>query len=546
MSSRSQPSLRPPGDREQPRGRAAGIPDFEIRGSDEESPRDVSLAPDTAACAECLRELFDPLDRRYLYPFITCTHCGPRYSIAQRPPFDRKRTTMSRFQMCEGCATEYRTPSDRRFHSQTNSCPECGPSLELWDRSGRVTAQNHDALENCVALLRAGRIVAIKSVGGFQCLVDARHESAVAQLRRRKHRGEKPFALLVGSLSQARTYCELSDPEARLLESCLAPIVLASRRPSAPLLAHSIAPGLGSLGVMLPCSPLHWVIARLFCGPLVATSGNLAEEPLCTDENQALDRLSAVADAFLVHDRVITNAVDDSVVRVIAQRSVVLRRARGYVPAPIRLPAPARLAHTLLALGSHLKNTLALGREDKIHLSPHIGSLDTVAAVDRWRHEADALANLYGSGQVLASACDLHPDYASTIHASSIQALGPNPPTLRLQHHYAHVLSCLADNGARPPVLGVAWDGSGYGTDHSIWGGEFIKVLASGEFERVAHLSAFRLIGGEQAVREPRRAALGLLHALYGSGVFPSSPSSSHPASAPKNFSTLAKCSAGG
>ena len=259
---------------------------------------------------------------------------------------------------------------------------------------------------------------------------------------------------------------------------------------------------------MLPCSPLHSVIARLFSGPLVATSGNLGDEPLCTDENQALDRLSSIADAFLVHDRVIESPVDDSVVRIIAQRPIVLRRARGYVPSAIPIPP---LAQTILALGPHLKNTVALGRGGKLYLSPHIGSLDTVASVDRWRSEADALASLYGLGEVLTSACDLHPDYASSIHASDL-----NHPIIRIQHHYAHVLSCLADNGAKPPVLGVAWDGSGYGTDHSIWGGEFIKVSSSGEFERVAHLRAFHLIGGEQAVREPRRAALGLLHALYG------------------------------
>ena len=481
---------------------------FEIRGSDEVSPRDVSLGVDTAACAECLKELFDPLDRRYLYPFITCTSCGPRYSIARRPPFDRERTSMSRFQMCDACNAEYRNPLNRRFHSQTNSCSECGPTLTLWDRLGRVTAGNQDAVQTCVELLRGGKIVAIKGVGGFQLLADARSDATIVELRARKDRGEKPFALLLGSISQAKAYCELSELEQRVVESGLAPIVLVSRKSDAPLLARAVAPGLSTLGVMLACSPLHSMIAHLFSGPLVATSGNRSEEPLCADENQAQDRLSGIADAFLVHDRVIENPVDDSVVRVIAQRPVVLRRARGYVPSAISIPP---LAQTILALGSHFKNTVALGRGDRLFLGPHIGSLDTVASVDRWRREAAALANLYGTSEVLTSACDLHPDYASSIHASDL-----NHPSIGIQHHYAHVLSCLADNCASPPVLGVAWDGSGYGTDHSIWGGEFIKVHVSGEFERVAHLRSFHLIGGEQAVQEPRRAALGLLHALYG------------------------------
>ncbi len=491
----------------------AGFLSFQIRPSDHSGERTALVLPDIATCADCLREVFDPADRRYLYPFTNCTNCGPRFSIVQTLPYDRPNTTMSRFEMCKVCRREYENPGDRRFHAQPNACPACGPHLELWNPTGEVLSTNHQAVRAAADAIRRGLIVAVKGLGGFHLLVDARSEDAIHCLRNRKNREEKPLAVMECYLTNVKALCEVSELEERLLSSPESPIVLLRRRNenglNATAVAQSVAPGNPFLGVMLPYTPLHHVLLRELAGPVVATSGNRSDEPICTDERDALTRLRGIADLFLVHDRPIARHVDDSVARVLLDRELVLRRARGYAPLPVHLDSPRP---PLLALGAHLKNVVAVASQSDVFLSQHIGDLETSQAFDAFRRVAEDLLRLYDL-KPLAVACDAHPDYLSTRHAN-----GTGFPIVRVQHHYAHVLSCMADNGIDAPVLGVSWDGTGYGLDHTVWGGEFLRVTVAG-FERVAFLRTFRLPGGEAAVKEPRRTALGLLHEMLGDGA---------------------------
>ncbi len=483
---------------------AVGLSGFSIAHSRRGSTSTLIL-PDLATCEDCRRELFDPADRRFRYPFINCTHCGPRFSILRSLPYDRPHTTMGGFRMCRSCQSEYDDPADRRFHAQPNACPVCGPRLALADPGGRVEAEHDAALRQAVQLLQAGLILAIKGIGGFQLLVDATSDRAVLRLRERKHREEKPFALLYPSAEAVRQDCRLNEIEARLLTAPEAPIVLLRRRGRETVSPH-VAPRNPLLGVMLPYSPLHHLICADFGGPLVATSGNLSDEPICTDDEDAFRRLGAIADAFLVHDRAIARHVDDSVVRVLMGRELVLRRARGYAPLPLTLrlqPGPA------LATGAHLKNTVAVSVGRNLIVSQHIGDLDTAPALDAHLQATDDLLRLWNL-QPRTVACDLHPDYGSTRHALRL-----NPHPVRVQHHLAHVLACMAENEVEPPCLGIAWDGTGYGPDHTVWGGEFIRVEPSG-WRREAWFRTFPLPGGEQAIREPRRTALGLLYELDG------------------------------
>lgn len=487
----------------------AGHVGFTIRPSEMEGEKTALVLPDIATCAECRREIFDPADRRYRYPFTNCTHCGPRYSILESLPYDRPNTSMKGFAMCPACRVEYEDPRNRRFHAQPNACPRCGPHLALWDAAGRELAQREDALAGAVRALAEGAIVAVKGLGGFHLMVRADDEAGVRRLRERKHREEKPLALMCPDLAAAETLAEIGPLEARALRAPEAPIVLCRRRPGAPV-AGAVAPGNPWLGLMLPYTPLHHLLLADLGRSVVATSGNRSDEPICTDEREALTRLGDIADLFLVHNRPIVRHVDDSLVRIVLGRELVLRRARGYAPLPIRVDAPLP---PLLAVGAHLKNTVALARGNEVFPSQHIGDLDTVPAVDAFERVIADLCRLYAiqPKQVMA---DAHPDYRSTQHA---RATGL--PVGEVQHHHAHVLACMAENHLAPPVLGVAWDGTGYGPDGTIWGGEFLRVTASG-VERVGHLRPFRLPGGEQAVKEPRRAALGLLHAVLGDGVF--------------------------
>ncbi len=489
-----------------------GLTGFSIRESDGSGVTSAVVLPDIATCPECLQEVFDPEDRRYLYPFTNCTNCGPRFTIITALPYDRPNTTMARFVMCEACRREYEDPRDRRFHAQPNACPSCGPHLELWDEAGNMLATLHEALLKAAGLIRSGRILALKGLGGFHLLVDARNQDAVLRLRDRKHREEKPLALMVPSLDSARADCRVSELEARLLSSPECPIVLLARRsdPSPEAIAPGVAPCNPYLGVMLPYTPLHHILLRELGFPVVATSGNLSDEPICTDEREALERLGEVADGFLVHDRPIMRHVDDSVARILLGRELILRRARGYAPLPIHLAQPLP---PLLAVGAHLKNTLAVSVGQEVFVSQHIGDLETAQAFDAFRSVIASLETLYNLHPT-AVAADAHPDYLSTKFA-----LGAGPPVIRVQHHYAHVLACMAENGVNAPCLGVAWDGTGYGLDGTVWGGEFLRPAAA-TFQRVAHLRTFRLPGGEQAVKEPRRAAIGLLSELFGDALF--------------------------
>lgn len=487
-----------------------GYQGFEIRASDASGRKTTAMLPDLATCAECLMDVATPGNRRFRYPFTNCTHCGPRFSIIEALPYDRPNTTMKRFRMCPACLAEYEDPRDRRFHAQPNACPICGPHLELWDPAGAVLASQDDALLRAADRLREGRIVAVKGLGGFHLLVDARQAHGVLELRRRKQREEKPFALMFPGLDIIRRFCRVSELEECILTSAEAPIVLLERLPASDPLAPALAPGNPSLGVMLPYTPLHHLLMAELNFPVVATSGNLSDEPICTDEREALTRLAELADFFLVHDRPIARHVDDSIVRQMAGREMVLRRARGYAPLPVRL---ADAVPPLLAVGAHLKNTVAVSVGSDVFLSQHVGDLDTPQAFAAFQEVQRHLCRLYEQ-QPAAVACDLHPDYRST-HFAHTRGL----PVIGVQHHEAHVLACMAEHHLRPPVLGVSWDGTGYGTDGTVWGGEFFEVTDT-LLRRFGHWRTFALPGGEQAVREPRRSALGLLYEVFGAAVF--------------------------
>jgi len=549
---------------------------FEIRPSEAGGAKTALVLPDIAACPDCLREVFDPVNRRYFYPFTNCTNCGPRFSIIESLPYDRPNTAMKGFAMCPQCQAEYDDPRDRRFHAQPNACPECGPQIQLWDRQGKVVlsrasphprsgrdlsprgpspagrgrlgeaslpASGHAVggsqavLAAAVEAIREGKIVAVKGLGGFHLMVAAGNDQAVRRLRELKHREEKPLALMFPSLAAVRAVCEVSPPEERLLCSPEAPIVLLHRIHASRIAHHAsplspaLAPGNPNLGVMLPYTPLHHLLLSLLGAPVVATSGNLSDEPICTDEHDALERLGSIADLFLVHDRPIVRHVDDSIVRVMMGRELVLRRARGYAPLPIQLRFAADcrqsgIGGSVLAVGAHLKNTIALSVGPQVFLSQHIGDLETDLAYEAFRRVIADFERLYEATPALIAA-DAHPDYLSTRFARDLVSVGSRhkealtsaPQLISVQHHVAHVLSCMAENELEPPLLGVSWDGTGYGLDHTIWGGEFFLVMDAG-CERVAFLRQFRLPGGDQAVREPRRTALGLLYEMLGDDAF--------------------------
>ncbi len=479
----------------------AGYSRFEIVASDADAGKTVSVLPDLATCSACLAELLDPANRRYLYPFTNCTLCGPRYTIVLDIPYDRPRTTMKDFALCPECLREYTDPGDRRFHAQPNACPRCGP---------RLTAPVADA----AGALREGLVVALKGIGGFQLLVDAGNFEAVALLRRRKRREEKPFALMLPSLEAVRDYCIVSPAEEALLTSPAAPIVLL--RPKAnPGIAPNVAASSPFLGVMIPYSPLHHLLMREFPHPVVATSGNRSDEPIATGNDEAKQRLGGLADFFLMHDRPVARPCDDSVVRVARGRESVMRRARGYAPLPVRV---SRDLPAVLAVGAHLKNAVAIGIGRQVYLSQHVGDLDTLEARGAFERAIQDLCRLY-SFEPQVVACDMHPDYASTrwAHRSGL-------PVVSVQHHHAHAAACAAENDVRGPYLGVSWDGTGYGLDGSIWGGEIFLAGDGGRMERVSHLRPFRLPGGEAAIKEGRRSAAGLLWEMFGPQGVPESP----------------------
>lgn len=482
---------------------------FVIAPSMAEGSPSAQVLPDLAPCPKCLAEIFDPSDRRYLYPFTTCVQCGPRYSLIEAIPYDRARTTMRHFTMCADCQREYDDPRARRFHAETNACPACGPTLALRD-AHRVVATRHQALKEAADALRAGRIVALKGLGGFQLLADARNEAAIERLRAGKRRPAKPFAILVERLADARRIAQVEPEEEAPLGAPEAPIVLLRARCDAGLIATNVAPDNPRLGVMLPATPLHHLLMRELGFPIVATSGNLGEEPIIADTETALEKLGGIADLFLTHDRAIVRPVDDSVVRVMAGCATVLRLARGYAPLSLKNPLGTGSA---VALGGHQKSAIAVVREGHVVLGPHIADLHTPDARAAFAQHYESAVALSGV-RAEAIACDRHPDYYTTRFAQSLNAAVEAVP-----HHLAHVLSGMLDNALDGPVLGVAWDGAGFGSDGTIWGGEFLAVGAD-TYRRVARLMPFRLPGGAAAMREPRRAALGALYEIHDTALF--------------------------
>lgn len=470
----------------------------------------VFISPDVATCPDCIIELSDPGDRRYRYVFLNCVNCGPRLTIVTGAPYDRAQTTMSGFSMCPQCRAEYEDPGDRRFHAQPIACPQCGPRLELLDGDGQPDSVD-DPLTAFASNLRRGLIGALKGLGGFHLACDAGNAEAVKRLRRRKHRDEKPFAVMVRDLETAEALCTLNSAERALLTSPRAPIVLLRNRPvgnAIPRVDDAVAPGNPFLGVMLPYTPLHHLLLRELDGlVLVMTSGNRSDEPIAHENEDAIDRLSGIADVFLVHNRPIRVRCDDSVTRIVSGVELPLRRSRGYAPQPVVLPLECPVP--ILAVGGQLKNTFALGRDRHAFLSHHLGDLDKYRASTAFERDVALYEELFDF-RPECIAFDLHPDYAATRYAATrTEAQGITP--IPVQHHHAHLASCMVENGLTAPVIGVTFDGTGYGTDGHVWGGEFLVGDCAG-FRRAAHLRYVPLPGGEQAIREPWRMALAHLN----------------------------------
>ncbi len=484
-----------------------GCRSFEIIASQAVEAAYQPISPDVALCPDCRRELLDPDDRRYRYPFINCTNCGPRFTIIRDIPYDRPLTTMAAFDLCPACQAEYDDPLDRRFHAQPVACPACGPHV-WFEIDLQLRAEHEAGLRAARALLAGGHILAVKGLGGFHLACNAASPSALQTLRERKGRVDKPFALMMPDLDAIRRHCFLSPAEARLLESPEHPVVILQRRPESEL-AEAVAPRQATVGVMLPYTPLHVLLlepAAGFPDALVMTSGNLSEEPIATDNHDATQRLKSLADGFLMHDRDIQTRCDDSVVRVVHESVYPIRRARGYAPAPIRLPFDMP---PVLATGAELKNTFCLTRDRNAFLSHHIGDLENYETLQAYESGIEHYRRLFRIKPELV-AYDLHPDYLATRYALAQAEAGL--PAVGIQHHHAHIAAAMADAGldGSVPVLGVAFDGTGYGTDGLIWGGEFLAADYL-SFDRLYHLAPFPMPGGDAAVREPWRLALSLL-----------------------------------
>ncbi len=493
--------------------------DFVIVQSGRRDRGTVPVSPDRATCDACWREFHDPTDRRFRYPFINCTACGPRFTIMQNVPYDRAFTTMAAFTMCVRCQAEYDDPGSRRFHAQPNACPECGPSLVWWrttgaaDRSRARPVRSNDAVLAARVALQTGDVIAVKGIGGYHLLCDARSDRAVALLRTRKRRSDKPLAIMVATLDEARAVADVSDAAARVLSSPAHPIVLLPRRVDTPSgLATNVAPGVGTIGLMLPYAPIHALLVA--DGPVVCTSGNVSDEPIAYEDAVAIERLSPLVDGFLVHDRPIHVPCDDSVVQLDERgEEAPLRRSRGYAPYPVILRPAVGNAPSVLAVGAELKSTIAVARGDAVFLSAHLGDVGDPGTLDAMSHAARHLLHLH-SVTPDRIACDLHPGYLSSRWARDL-AVELGVPVVGVQHHHAHLAALSAEHQLDPlqPMLAFTFDGTGYGADQSIWGGEVLMGHCGG-FTRVASLKPFPLPGGDAAVREPARSALALLHAV--------------------------------
>ena len=488
---------------------ATGYSHFEIRPSIAEEGKYQLVSPDISTCHDCLKELLAPGDRRYRYPFTNCTNCGPRFTIIEDIPYDRPKTTMRHFRMCPQCQSEYDNPLDRRFHAQPNACPQCGPSLELTDSSG-TPVPCEDAIAAASQLLRKGKTVAIKGLGGFLLACDATNETAIELLRKRKRRSVKPLAVMVSTLDEAEEHCYISPEEERLLTSSQCPIVLLKWKRGSSV-SPAVAPGLKYLGVMLPYTPLHHLLLRETGLPLVMTSGNISEEPIAKDNDEAIRRLGGIADYFLLHNRDIYARYDDTVAMVEMGKVQLVRRARGYAPYPIHLPFKAK---QVLACGAELKNTLCFTKDDHAFLSQHIGDMENMETLEHFETTIELYQRLFRiEPQVIAY--DMHPEYLSTKYAQELAARPSNIMFVPVQHHHAHIASCLVENGMESPVIGVAFDGTGYGSDGRIWGGEFL-VADYRSFQRLGHFEYLPLPGGVAAIERPYRTAISYIHTLLG------------------------------
>ena len=484
-----------------------GYKNFEIRQSHAQAGKYQLISPDIATCQDCLGELLNPEDRRYRYPFTNCTNCGPRFTIIEDMPYDRPKTTMRYFQMCPQCQAEYDNPLDRRFHAQPNACPKCGPQVHLVDNRGKLVTKSNP-IAAASQLLKEGDIVAIKGLGGFLLACDATNDTAVKTLRQRKKRLSKPFAIMVATVDEAKRHCYVSPEEEKLLTSPQSPIVLLRWREDSAV-SQEVAPNLRFLGIMLPYTPLHHILLRDTGRPLVMTSGNLSEEPIARDNDEALRRLAGIADYFLIHNRDIYSRYDDSVAMVERSASQLVRRARSYAPYPIRLSFGAK---QVLGCGAEEKNTFCLTKDNYAFLSQHIGDMENMETLEHFDSTISLYKRLFHiESEIIAH--DLHPDYLATKYARELGESGIK--LVAVQHHHAHIASCLADNGLESPVIGVAFDGTGMGADGNIWGGEFL-VADYRNFRRAGHLEYLPLPGGAAAIKRPYRTAIGYILTLLG------------------------------
>lgn len=487
----------------------AGFHNFEIRSSDEAGVMKISILPDIAVCDDCVKEIRNPRDRRFMYLFTNCTNCGPRFTIIEDLPYDRKNTSMKKFNMCPECNAEYSLPADRRFHAQPNACHICGPWITLYDIKGNLICSKEDAMEHALHLIRQGLIIAVKGIGGYHLVCDAANEEAVAGLRIRKNREEKPMAVMFPDLDSLKRETLVNDLEIRALTSVERPIVIV-RKSDECSLAASVSPDNATIGVFLPYTPLHEIMLRRLKKPVVATSANITDEPIVIDEKDAFKRLADIADHLLINNRRIVRRCDDSVVRIAAGRQLPVRRSRGYAPVPVSLPF--HLKKPVLALGPYMNNTIALGVDDKVYLSQHIGDLDTPLAIEFYEEVIHDFLRLFAvDPEVVVS--DLHPGYFSTMFGERHYS----DRLIKVQHHYAHILSCMAENGLTgdDKVIGFAFDGTGYGGDKTIWGGEVLIASYRG-YRRALHLRPFKLPGGDKSIKEPCRTALSLLYDTFG------------------------------
>ncbi|MCX5876875.1 MAG: carbamoyltransferase HypF [Deltaproteobacteria bacterium] len=482
--------------------------EFVLRHSTASGPVSTLISPDVAVCEDCLAEFFTPTDRRFRYPFINCTNCGPRYTIVQRIPYDRPHTTMRDFAMCAACQREYDDSANRRFHAQPNCCPDCGPQLSLVTAEGQQLAERDEALGEAIRRLAEGEIVAVKGIGGFHLAVDAANSHAVQRLRQRKGREAKPLAVMVADLVMARQVCRLEALEEQTLTSQERPIVLAAKKEGHGL-AEEVAPGYDQLGLMLPYAPLHYLLLQGPVRALVMTSGNRSEEPICIENDEAVQRLAGIADCYLVHDRGIHLPCDDSVVALQAGMIRQVRRSRGFAPKPIGLGETGAM---VLGVGAELKNTVCLLKDNQAFCSQHIGDLKNLEAYRVFQQSLGQLAALFEITPALI-VHDLHPQYLSSRWAKEQKV-----PTLAVQHHHAHLAACLAENRQKGQALGIILDGTGYGPDQTIWGGEVLLGDACG-YQRFAALEALPLPGGDAAVQAPWRTALSYLHTAYGANL---------------------------